>query len=236
MDAQGKVIVVSGANRGIGHEIVRQLAAHGAAVWLTARDARQGQPAADALAATGLAVRFQALDVASPESCAALAAALQAGPGRVDVLVNNAGIMHGGHPGGGAAQTSAAEVMTVFHTNTLGALQLTQALLPLLRASRDARVVNLSSSMGSLADMQGGWAAYRLSKAALNALTRMLADELGPGIVVNSMCPGWVRSDMGGAAAPRSLEQGADTAVWLALEAPRRLTGRFLRDRAEIPW
>lgn len=181
-------------------------------------------------------MRFHPLDVADAASCAALARTLQADGGRLDVLVNNAGIMRGGAHGGGAAETSAAEVLAVFRTNTLGALQLTQALLPLLRASRDARVINVSSGMGALHDMQGGWAAYRLSKTALNALTRMLADELHPGIVVNSMCPGWVRSDMGGAGAPRSLQQGADTAVWLALEAPRSLSGRFLRDRAPLDW
>jgi NAD(P)-dependent dehydrogenase (short-subunit alcohol dehydrogenase family) len=127
-------------------------------------------------------------------------------------------------------------VRTTFETNTLGPLQLSQTLVPLLKRSRAGRIVNMSSGMGALSDMSGGYAAYRISKAALNAVTGILAAELRGAIAVNSMCPGWVRTDMGGANAERDVSQGADTAVWLALEAPQDLSGKFLRDRKIIPW
>jgi NAD(P)-dependent dehydrogenase (short-subunit alcohol dehydrogenase family) len=115
-------------------------------------------------------------------------------------------------------------------------LHLAQTLLPLLKRTPSARIVNISSGMGALSEMQGGYAAYRISKAALNAVTGILAAELRGLVAVNSMCPGWVRTDMGGANAERDVSQGADTAVWLALDAPQDLTGKFLRDRKVIPW
>jgi NAD(P)-dependent dehydrogenase (short-subunit alcohol dehydrogenase family) len=150
---------------------------------------------------------------------------------RLDVLVNNAGVEG---PAGRAAEVDLEDAHRVLETNLFGAWRLAHATLPLLRASDDARIVNVSSGMGQLAEMGGGYSAYRVSKAALNALTRVLAaDE--PGIRVNSICPGWVRTDMGGSGAPRSIEQGADTAVWLAT-APEIPNASFLRDRKEIPW
>jgi NAD(P)-dependent dehydrogenase (short-subunit alcohol dehydrogenase family) len=232
--AKDVVAVVTGANRGLGLEITRQLARRGAQVWLTARRSDAGEAAVAQLAAEGLAARFHQLDVTDALSCTALADSLSTAPGRVDVLVNNAGIMR--KADGQASEAEPATMLEIFQTNTLGALRITQALLPLLRASAGARIVNMSSGMGALSDMQGGWAGYRTSKAALNALTAMLADELAPHIVVNAMCPGWVKTDMGGDKAPRSVAQGADTAVWLALDAPRRTSGKFLRDRKIIPW
>jgi NAD(P)-dependent dehydrogenase (short-subunit alcohol dehydrogenase family) len=121
-------------------------------------------------------------------------------------------------------------------TNTLAPLRLSQVLAPLLKRSGAGRIVNVSSGMGALSDMGGDHAAYRISKAALNAVTGILAAELRGKVAVNSMCPGWVKTDMGGSGAEREVGQGADTAVWLALDAPQNLTGKFLRDREVIPW
>jgi NAD(P)-dependent dehydrogenase (short-subunit alcohol dehydrogenase family) len=122
-------------------------------------------------------------------------------------------------------------------TNTFGPLEMTQAFLPYLRKSSGARVVNMSSSYGQLDGLSANAPSYCLSKFALNGVTIMLAEALkGEGIAVNSMCPGWVRTDMGGSTAPRSVAEGADTAVWLATEADQKLTGKFFRDRKEIPW
>jgi NAD(P)-dependent dehydrogenase (short-subunit alcohol dehydrogenase family) len=121
-------------------------------------------------------------------------------------------------------------VRATLETNTLAPLHLAQTLAPSLRRSRAGRIVNMSSGMGALSDMQGGYAAYRISKAALNAVTGILAAELRGAVAVNSMCPGWVKTDMGGADAERDVSEGADTAVWLALDAPQDLTGKFLRD------
>ena len=157
---------------------------------------------------------------------------IEADPGELDVLVNNAGVY--GEPTG-AADYDLAEAHEVFEINVFGAWRLVQAFLPLLRASEHPRIVNVSSGGGQLAEMGGGRTAYRLSKAALNALTRTTAaDE--PGVLVNALCPGWVRTDMGGASAPRSVEEGADTAVWLATLPDDGPTAGFFRDRRPIPW
>jgi NAD(P)-dependent dehydrogenase (short-subunit alcohol dehydrogenase family) len=237
----GAVVVITGANRGIGCEIARQLAHRGAHVVLTARDARAGQAAAKKIAAgIGRAVSrvvFQPLDVRDDASAAALRESVARTFGSCDVLVNNAGILT---PGDDSILTVTPEVVEkTLATNTVAALRVTQALLPLLRKSaRGGRVINVSSGAGELADFDGRWApAYSLSKAALNLVTRMLAAALaGDGVVANAMCPGWVRTDMGGAGAPRDVAHGADTAVWLALDAPQSLTGKFVRDREVVPW
>ena len=228
------VIVVTGANRGIGFEISRQLAARGAQVVLTARDPAAGKAAAEKLPERG---RFHPLDVNDDASAAALRDFLAKTFDRCDVLVNNAGIIAEGDDA--ILSVAPAAVQATLATNTVAPLRLTQTLLPLLRQStRGGRVVNVSSGAGELTDFDGSWApAYSLSKAALNLVVRMLAPALAKeGIAVNAMCPGWVRTDMGGAGAPRDVAQGADTAVWLALDAPHELTGKFFRDRKEIPW
>ena len=148
------------------------------------------------------------------------------------MLVNNAGIYG---ESTGAADYDLGEAHEVIETNVFGPWRLIQASLPLLRRSDSPRIVNVSSGAGQLAEMGGGRAAYRLSKAALNALTRTLAaDE--PQISVNSVCPGWVRTDMGGSSAPRSVDEGADTAVWLATMADDVPSGGFFRNREPIPW
>jgi NAD(P)-dependent dehydrogenase (short-subunit alcohol dehydrogenase family) len=223
------VALVSGANRGIGREIARQLAVdHGFAVLAGARD-----PDA-AGEADHEAIAWVQLDVADAASVARLAARVEANPGRLDVLVNNAGIY--GSPDG-AAEYDLRQAHAVLEVNLFGAWRLTQAMLPLLRLSGHGRVVNVSSGAGQLEDMQGGRAAYRVSKTGLNALTRILAaEERRIGILANTMCPGWVRTDMGGLGAARSVAEGADTAVWLATLPDDGPSGGFFRDRKSIPW
>jgi NAD(P)-dependent dehydrogenase (short-subunit alcohol dehydrogenase family) len=213
------VALVSGANRGIGAEIARQLAEdHG---FLVLRGSRH--PVDDE----------EQLDVSDVDSVDALAARIAIDPGRLDVLVNNAGI-HGGSYNDSFEQSDIDEIREVLETNLFGAWRLTQALLPLLRRSEHPRVVNVSSGSGQLADMEGGIHPYRLSKTGMNVLTRTLAAD--GEVLVNSMCPGWVRTDMGGSSAPRSVAEGADTAVWLATLPDDGPNAGFFRDREPIPW
>jgi NAD(P)-dependent dehydrogenase (short-subunit alcohol dehydrogenase family) len=234
MNETAPVIVVTGGNRGIGFEICRQLASRGAQVVLTARKADAGREATEKLAAQKLTARFHPLDVTSSDSAVALRDFLESTFGRLDVLINNAGIIS--DDDGSGLEVKLSTVRTTLETNTLAPLQLSQTLIPLLKRSRAGRIVNMSSGMGALSDMGGGYASYRISKAALNAVTGILAAELRGAVAVNSMCPGWVRTDMGGANAERDVSQGADTAIWLALDAPQDLSGKFLRDRKVISW
>jgi NAD(P)-dependent dehydrogenase (short-subunit alcohol dehydrogenase family) len=234
--AVGKVAVVTGGNRGLGLETCRQLAEAGAKVILASRDADKGEAAAAVLRRDGLDVTPYRLEVTDQTSIAKLASYIEEQFGRLDILVNNAGVFKDA----GAAEASAlrsdpAIVQQTFQTNTVGPLMLAQALIPLMRGS--GRVVNVSSGMGQLAEMEGGSPGYRLSKAALNALTRILAAELkDTGIKVNSVCPGWVRTDMGGPNAPRTPRQGAETIAWLASLPDDGPTGGFFRDKQSIPW
>jgi len=229
------IAVVTGANRGIGFEIVRQLADRGVTAVLTARQPDAGATAVAKLAGEALHVDFQPLSVTDETSIRALRDHVASQFGRLDVLVNNAGILTDTDAGG--LDVSLATIRETLETNTLAPLQMAQMLLPLLKQSRAGRIVNMSSGMGALSEMEGGYAAYRISKAALNAVTGILAAELAVhGIAVNAMCPGWVKTDMGGAHAERTVSQGADTAVWLALDAPQDLAGKFVRDRKVIPW
>lgn len=231
-----KIALVTGANKGIGFEIVRQLANAGFRVFLIARDRQRGEEACRKLQQEGKSVEFLQLDVANEASIDQLALELASQIDHLDVLVNNAGILLE------ASNASVLEVeptliLQTLQTNTLGPLRLTQKLVPLLAKSNAGKVINVSSGGGQLTDM-GDWApAYSLSKTALNAVTGMMAAALrDKHIAVNSICPGWVSTDMGGSSAPRSVQQGADTATWLATEAPADLTGKFLRDRTVIPW
>lgn len=228
------IIVVTGGNRGIGLEICRQLADRGAQVILTARNIKSGEAAASQLAHGGKSVQFHPLDVTDAASVKKLRDFLERSFGRLDVLINNAGILVDRE--GSGLEVNLATVRETLETNALAPLHLAQALAPLLRKSKAGRIINVSSGMGSLSEMGGGYAAYRISKAALNAVTGILAAELSAAVAVNSMCPGWVKTDMGGANAEREVKQGADTAVWLALDTPQELTGKFLRDRKVIPW
>ncbi|MCC7486360.1 MAG: SDR family oxidoreductase [Burkholderiales bacterium] len=230
------VTVVTGANRGIGLEIARQLAKRpGIHVVLTARDEMKGQAAAERLREDGLDVEYHRLDVTDPASVGVLSRHVARTHGRCDILVNNAGISIESD-GTRIVDSKLAEWQRTLDTNLLGPLRLAQALLPLMRKHRYGRIVNVSSRMGQLASMGTGAPAYRVSKAALNALTAVLAAEAGRGILVNTMTPGWVRTDMGGAGAPRSVAEGADTAVWLATLPENGPTGGFFMDRKRIAW
>jgi NAD(P)-dependent dehydrogenase (short-subunit alcohol dehydrogenase family) len=219
------VALVSGASRGIGAEIARELAAdHGFLVFAGARNP------ADVAEQDG--VEPVLLDVTDQASIDAAHERIVADPGRLDVLVNNAGIT--GPWSDTAAEEDLDQAHAVLETNLFGAWRLTQAMMPLLRRSDGGRIVNVSSGAGQLSDMNGGYPSYRISKSGLNALTRILANEES-GIRTNSMCPGWVRTDMGGRGAPRSVEEGADTAVWLATDREVG-SGGFFRNRRPIPW
>jgi NAD(P)-dependent dehydrogenase (short-subunit alcohol dehydrogenase family) len=227
-----RVALVSGANRGIGREIARQLAVRGHYVLLGSRDPSAGEREAEQIAAEGGRVSVVELDVSDQAGVDRALRDAERDPGRLDVLVNNAGIY--GDPIG-AADYDLERAHEVIEVNVFGPWRLIQAALPLLRRSPHPRIVNLSSGAGQLDEMGGGRAAYRISKTALNALTRTVAaDERG--ILVNSVCPGWVRTDMGGEGAPRSVEEGADTAVWLATLPDDGPTGGFFRNRKAIPW
>ena len=231
-----RIALITGANKGIGFEVARQLVSHGFQVVLGARRRDAGRQAAAELAQDGGQTQFLEIDIANPASITRAAKQLAALVDHLDVLVNNAGILEDGKAT--APDVDAGVVRRTFETNTLGPLLVTQAMLPLLLQAPDgARIVNVSSGAGALGEMTSWAPAYSISKTALNAVTRQFAAALRTRhIAVNSVCPGWVRTAMGGAGAPRAVQQGADTIVWLATEAPASLTGRFVRDRKVIGW
>jgi NAD(P)-dependent dehydrogenase (short-subunit alcohol dehydrogenase family) len=228
------VALVTGSNRGIGREVARQLAEVGHHVIVTARHPEAAARAAAELADGGrMSVQAEQLDLTDQSSIERLAQRVRRDSGRLDVLVNNAAVQ--GDVASSAATAPLDDAHLTMEINLFGTWRLIQALLPLLRESQSPRIVNVSSGAGQLSDMNGGNPGYRVSKTALNALTRILSNE-EPGILVNSMCPGWVRTDMGGPGAPRSVEEGADTVVWLATLADDGPTGGFFRNREPIPW
>jgi NAD(P)-dependent dehydrogenase (short-subunit alcohol dehydrogenase family) len=232
--AEVPVALVTGANRGIGLEVCRQLGRRGHTVVLGSRDERKGRKAAQPLQREGLAIipcQLNVTDLDSIERCRELVAGQF---GRLDVLVNNAAILYDTWQR--AVDADLATVRQALETNTFGAWNMVRAFLPLLRRSRHARVVNVSSEAGSLASMDGGTPGYNLSKTALNALTRMLAAELRKEkILVNSVCPGWVATDMGGPGG-RPVAEGAASVVWAATLPDRGPTGGFFRDGRPVPW
>jgi NAD(P)-dependent dehydrogenase (short-subunit alcohol dehydrogenase family) len=232
MTENGRVALVSGGNRGIGLEICRQLAARGITVILGSRDEESGRTAADGL--SGDVVVHQ-LDVADEQSVARLASFVEEEFGRLDILVNNAGIAN--DEGQRGIDADLDRVREALEANLLGAWRLCEVAIPFMKEGAYGRIVNISTGLAALEDMGGGSPAYRVSKTALNALTRILASELrGSGILVNSVCPGWVQTDMGGSGAPRPVEEGADTPVWAATLPNNGPTGGFFRDRRPIPW
>ena len=237
MQEQGRsgVALVTGANRGIGREVARQLGEHGYEVLLSARDAGKAASAARELAEdTGARFTPVTLDVADPASIAAAAEGMRSDPGRLDVLVNNAGI--GSDFGVSGASPDFDAIQRALDTNFYGAYRLTVAMLELLRQSPHPRIVNVSSGMGGVAEM-GGWSpGYRVSKAALNSMTRILSTELkGEGFLVNSACPGFVATDMGGPmGATKTVADGAAGVVWLATLPDDGPTGGIFRDRKPV--
>ncbi len=235
VEKRTRIALVTGANRGIGLEVCRQLAGLGLTVILTARDAAKAELAAKELAASGT-VEPLALDVADANSIEKAAAEVSNRYGHLDVLVNNAGINYDTWETAENADINGT-VMDTIATNLLGPWRMCQAFLPPLRKSASARIVNVSSGSGSLTEMGAGPPAYQVTKAALNALTRTLAGELGSAhILVNAVCPGWVATDMGGASAPRAVDEGAAGIVWAATLPDDGPTGGFFRDGKPLPW
>lgn len=229
------IALITGANRGIGFETARQLARRGFWVVIAARDEASGKQALAAIQPEGGNAEFLLLDVSCSESIQNAARQFSEIASHLDVLINNAAI----YPDEGL------NVLTIprdrldetFQTNTFGPLEVAQAFLPYLCRGKATRMINVSSGYGQLAGLSPDVPSYCLSKLALNGLTILLAEALrADGVAVNSMCPGWVRTDMGGPNATLSVEEGADTAVWLAADAPQELTGKFFRNRQEIPW
>ena len=226
------IALVTGANKGIGLEVVRQLATRGWRVFLTGRSLAAVRKAASPL---GPSVVPVPLDITSRISIEAAFSVVSQAVNHLDVLVNNAGILD--HDEGSVFELHPQRLRRMFETNTIGPLLVSQTFLPLIRKSESGRIINVSSGAGQLSDM-GTWApAYSISKTALNGVTGQFAAALRDShIAVNSVCPGWVKTDMGGHEAPLTVEQGADTIVWLATEAPQSMTGLFIRDRKPIPW
>lgn len=230
-----KTAIVTGSNRGIGLEIVKELLQKNFDVIMTARNEAKGKAVFEELRQKNSNLHFALLDVASEESMSALAQHVSKEFGRADVLINNAGIFMDQKYGG--LNVPLDIVLKTFTTNTLGPLRLSQLLIPLMKKNNYGRIVNLSSGLGSLDEMGAGYPGYRISKTALNAVTKILAAETADSnILVNSMCPGWVRTDMGGSGATRSVEKGAETAIWLATSEDNGPTGKFFRDKEEIAW
>jgi NAD(P)-dependent dehydrogenase (short-subunit alcohol dehydrogenase family) len=228
------IALVTGANRGMGKETVRQLALKGMKVILTSRS-ESGRAAAAEMTAAGLDVVFHQLDVSSGESIADLADFVAAEFGHLDVLINNAGIHYDTYQNTMTADFSIVE--EAIRVNTIGPWRLSKALYPMLKKSTSGRIVNVSSSSGSFVDSWPGTPAYSISKAALNMLTvKMAADLKDDGILVNSVGPGWVRTAMGGPEAPRDVSEGAASIIWAALIPDDGPTGEFFRDGDRISW
>ncbi len=232
--SEQRVALVTGANRGIGLEVCRQLAGRGLRVVLTARDPNKGQAAADGLIANGLDVTFLPLDVSDPAAAEAARVWVEGRYGRLDVLVNNAAVYLDDNVSIFDVPLSTFD--KTLAANLYGPLHLCRAFVPGMRQRGYGRVVNVSSESGQLSTMGGYTAAYAISKTALNGLTRVVAAEAGQAVKVNAVCPGWVCTDMGGPHASRSVAEGADTIVWLATLPDSGPTGGFFQDRRPIAW
>lgn len=227
-----KKVLITGANKGIGYEIARQLGQHGLKIFLTARNENLGKKAENKLQSQNLDVEFIQLDVTDSDSIKSAYKNLKVKCSQLDILINNAAIL-----------LDKANIMKMpipllqqtIDTNVYGVIEVIRRFLPLM--SKGGRIINISSEQGSMARMGTYAPAYSISKAMLNAVTRQFAKILvKQGISVNTMHPGWVRTDMGGRTAPLALEQGAETAVWLATEAPHSFTGKFFSEKKEMEW
>lgn len=240
MSLTERVAVVTGANRGIGFEVCRQLAQKQLQVILTSRDESKGKASVRELQEEGLLnLLYHQLDITNPESINQLVSFIQDKFNRLDVLVNNAGICIDTKrpPDNSIFKMKTDTLRTTLETNLYGPLRLCQAFAPLMAERSYGRIVNVSSIAGQLSSMRGRHPSYRISKSAVNALTRILADELrDTHVLVNAVCPGWVKSDLGGPNACRDLSEGADTVVWLATLPDDGPTGLFFRDRKPLDW
>ncbi len=221
--------LVTGGNRGIGFEIVRGLAQKGYKVLLASRDKAAGEEAKEELVGD---IHVVELDLAKRQTLGDQLTQIEAVMGDIHVLVNNAGILVQGD----ACDVSLADIHASMQVNLLGPWQLCRQLAPKMAERGYGRIVNLTSGYGAFAEGLEGPAAYSVSKAALNALTVKLAQSMPTGVKVNAMCPGWVHTRMGGSEAPRSPQQGAETAIWLASIDEDGPTGGFFRDRQPIQW
>jgi len=231
------VALVTGGNRGLGLEFARQLAQAGIITLIGTRSVSKGKTAQQQLKSEGLNVIALPLDVTNPQSIAAAEQTIAEQFGKLDILINNAGILPDADSDAGILNVDPQNVLDIFKTNTLGPLQVSQAMIPLLKQSPAATVINISSGLGELSDMAGGYPGYRISKTALNAVTRMLAAELsGTSILVHSICPGWVQTDMGGPNAERTPEKSVAGILPLVLKPHPELNGLFLRDGKPISW
>lgn len=230
--AEKSRVLVTGGNRGIGLAIVERFAKQGHSVLLAARDLAAGEAEASRMRAEGLDVRALRLDVGDEAGVEAALAELDVAATQVSVLVNNAGIL----PDGTLLDMPWADVAASFAVNVMGPLRLARSLAPAMAERGYGRIVNVSSGWGSFVEGLEGPGVYGVTKAALNALTVRLARELPEAVKVNAMCPGWVRTRMGGAGAPRTPEEAADTAYWLGTLADDGPSGGFFRDRRLIAW
>ncbi len=229
--------LISGGNRGLGLATCAALASRGYRVLLGSRDLERGRVAVSALGQAN--IEAVQLDVTAANDITALASKIEDDYGQLDVLINNAGILIDGKLGEAASicDTSADILKSSLEVNCIAVVMLINAMLPLMRRSKQARIVNISSGMGQLSDMGGHYPGYRISKTALNAVTTIYAAELDAAeLKINSVCPGWVRTDMGGENAELSVEQGVDTTVWLATEPGLKTSGGYFRNRRQIDW
>jgi NAD(P)-dependent dehydrogenase (short-subunit alcohol dehydrogenase family) len=229
MSTEGKIILITGATRGIGFAAARELVKRGALVVIASREVRRAESAAEKLGCDSIQ-----LDITNQQSVERAVEKVRVKYGRLDVLVNNSASLLDHYAS--LLDLKLDTLRETLETNLIGTLRVTQALVGLLEKSPDPRIINLSSGAGQLEGDPQPWApAYSISKTALNMLTQQLTAAL-PEIMVNSMCPGWCRTEMGGEEAPLTPEQGADTLVWLALDAPASLRGKFVKERRVIPW
>lgn len=226
-----RIAVITGAAKGLGLEAARQLSNLGLGVILTGRDETALARATESIENA----EWHALDVASAASVATFFDWLKNRHGRLDVLVNNAGRVYWGHSAT-VLETEPAVVLEAIQNNAIGAFQMMQRTLPMMAQVGYGRVVNVSSGMGALADIGTGAVPYRASKTTLNALTLLAAQEAPEGVKVNAVCPGWVRTDMGGPNANRDVEKGARGIVWAATLPDNGPIGGFFRDSSEIAW
>jgi NAD(P)-dependent dehydrogenase (short-subunit alcohol dehydrogenase family) len=235
-----KTALITGANRGLGFEASKQLAELGFKVFMGCRDEAKGNLACDELVKVGLDVEFIKLDVTKTKDVRKVHDIFREEGRTLDVLINNAGVflesLHDDPSISSVLKVDPVIIMKTIEANTMGPLNLIQSRAPLMIKQGHGRIINISSGMGALTGMEGFWPGYRMSKAALNVLTLITSEELkDTNISINSVCPGWCRSDMGGQSAPRSLSNGVETTIWLATcDSPPH--GKFLQDKKEVPW